>query len=412
MASLGLCIYRLLAVILVWPLAFFLRDHPNFQGTLAQRLGFSLPAVPPGRKTIWVHAASVGEVKAASGLIGAVRKQWPDIFILLTSMTATGRDVAGKLPEVDLVFPFPFDLSWVMKRYLLRLMPSAILIVETEIWPNMLTKAQDLAVPAVFVNARMSLDSFRRYRGFSWILKAILEPVRVLAMSGPDAERFSALGASRVEVLGNLKFDAVPAPGSIDVSSLRETIGAGTKPVFIAGSVREGEEAYVMDAVKKASEQIPGLLSIVAPRHPDRVKLIAQLASEKGLSCSLRSEGPSSGRVLIIDTMGELFRLYGISDAAFVGGSLVALGGQNILEPVAWGVPTIHGPHMENFTWALDIVRDCTYLVQDARGLEETLIAILKDPAGSRRKGREALDALLRVQGVTGRYIQAIEPLL
>ena len=411
MAEIAILIYRLLGTILVWPLALFLRNHPNFKGTMARRFGFVLPEVVTGRKTIWVHAASVGEVKAVSGLIRAIRRRWPGVFIFLSSTTVTGRDVAGRMTEVDLVFPTPFDLSWVMRRYLLRLIPDVILIVETEIWPNMLLAARDLAREVVFVNARMSEESFKRYRKVSRLMKAILAPVRVLAMAVPDAQRFSALGATQVEVLGNLKLDNVPKPGSADIAFLRESIGAGSRPVFLAGSVREGEEAYVMDAIRAASSQIPELLSLVAPRHPDRVELICRLAQDRGLTWSLRSKGPSSAQVLIIDTMGELFKLYAVSDAAFVGGSLVDLGGQNILEPIAWGVPTIHGPHMDNFSWALEVVQGATIVVSNARDLGDAVVNVLGNK-GSREMGLHAREALEKARGVVDRYLQALDPVL
>ena len=411
MAEIAILIYRLLGTILVWPLALFLRNHPNFKGTIARRLGFVLPEVVAGRKTIWIHAASVGEVKAVSGLIRAIRRRWPGVFISLSSTTATGRDVAGRMTEVDLVFPTPFDLSRVMRRYLLRLMPDVILIVETEIWPNMLLAARDLAKEVVFVNARMSEGSFKRYWKVSRLMKAILAPVRVLAMAVPDAQRFSDLGATQVEVLGNLKFDTVPEPGSTDIASLRESIGAGSRPVFLAGSVREGEEAYVMDAIRAASSQIPELLSLVAPRHPDRVEFIGRLAQERGLTWSLRSKGPSSAQVLIIDTMGELFKLYAVCDAAFVGGSLVDLGGQNILEPIAWGVPTIHGPYMDNFAWAIEGMKGLTMVVRNPSELAATVTDLIKD-GGGLEIGRRAKEALHASGGVTERYLSALEPYL
>ena len=168
----------------------------------------------------------------------------------------------------------------------------------------------------------------------------------------------------------------------------------------------------VVDAIIRAASSIKGLYSIIAPRHPDRIEYIAQMAAGLDIKWGLRSKGAKDVDLLIIDTMGELFRLYGVSDAAFVGGSLVDLGGQNILEPVAWGVPTMHGPHMDNFTWALDAVKGNTFVVRDARGLAEAIIKILKNLDGSREKGKRALDALKGEQGVTDRYIQALEPLL
>lgn len=411
MAKLAILIYRVLGAVLVLPLAFLVRNHPNFKSTILQRLGRVLPVIPAGKKTIWVHASSMGEVKAVAGLVHAIKQHKPDTFILLTSMTATGRNVAEGMPDMDLVAPFPFDLPWIMKKYLLKVMPAAILIVETEIWPNMIQAAADMAVPMVFVNARMTEESFRKYRKISWLIGPILRHARVLAMAKDDAGRFASLGAGSVDLLGNLKLDAVGMVDRAKAGQLRESLNIGNRPVFLAGSVREGEENLVVDAVIRIMTSVPGVLSIIAPRHPDRIPTIIRIAEGLGLRWSLRSKGSSDADLLIVDTMGELFNLYGISDAAFVGGSLVDLGGQNILEPIAWGVPTIHGPHMHNFTWALEAVKGLTIQVSNARELGTAAAELLLNK-DTRELGKQAREALEKARGVTERYYQALEPLL
>jgi 3-deoxy-D-manno-octulosonic-acid transferase len=412
MAYLALFIYRIICAILVWPVAFFLRNHPNFQGTMAQRLGVVLPEALFGRKSIWVHCASVGEVKAVSGLIRAIRKQQPRVFIFLSSMTATGRDVARKMPEVDLVFPFPFDLSWVMKRYLLRLGPSAILIVETEIWPDMILAAQQLAIPVMFVNARMSVRAHERYRRLAAVFRPILSGVKVFAIAEDDAARFRSIGASDVQVLGNLKLDQVATGDKARSDMVRGELGIGVRPVFIAGSVREGEEKEVVDAIIRIATRVQGLYSIIVPRHPDRVQYIKDMAQGLNIKWGLRSTGAADVDLLIVDTMGELFTLYGMSDVAFVGGSLINLGGQNILEPIAWGVPTLHGPYMDNFLWALDVVQGFTVVVRNAHDLANAAIAVLEKKQGVSELGLRAQEALEKHRGVTDRYLNELKPLL
>ncbi|MGC9324701.1 MAG: 3-deoxy-D-manno-octulosonic acid transferase [Desulfomonilia bacterium] len=412
MAELILILYRLLSSIVVWPLALVLKNHPNFISTIPARLSLSLPEACHGRHVVWVHAASVGEVRAASALVKSIKEHCPECFTFLTSMTATGRHVAGNAALADMVYPFPFDSYRSMKRLLLRLQPSVILVIETEIWPNMLCAAGDLEIPFVFVNARMSLKSFQKYRMLSPFLRKLLNRVHVMAMSGDDAKRFSRLGAGDVQVLGNLKLDAIGTADPCEVAGLRAELGIGTRPVFIAGSIREGEEESVIEAVVHARSQIRDLFTIVAPRHPDRVDRVRSLAERSGIRTTLRSSLEQNSDLLVVDTMGELFRLYGISDVAFVGGSLVDLGGQNILEPVAWGVPTLHGPHMDNFTWALEVVRGHTVGVASPRELADAVVTILRNREGYTEMTNRARAALLEAHGVTDRYVHALEPFL
>jgi len=412
MAQLIIFLYRLLGAILIWPLALLLRNHPNFKGTFAQRFGLVLPDVPQGRKVLWIHAASVGEVKAVAGLVKVIRGVRTDLFICMSCMTATGRKVALDIPQVNMVFPFPFDLPWVMERYLKRIGPCAVLIVETEIWPNMILAAGRLSVPVLFVNARMSRRTHGRYLRFAPVLNRILGGVKVFAMAREDAERFSSVGAQDVQVLGNLKLDLVPAGDSARTEAMRVELGIGNRPVFIAGSVREGEEQPVVDAMIRIATRVPDTYFIIAPRHPDRIGFIRDLAQGLTIRWGLRSSRTKDIDLLIVDTMGELFTLYGMSDVAFVGGSLLDLGGQNILEPIAWGVPTIHGPFMGNFTWALDAVKGHTTVVGNSRELAQRATEMLLDRDASRAGGVTAKEALLSAGGVTGRYLEALEPYL
>lgn len=407
MARLILGLYNLLAHILIGPVCLYVRRHPNFAGTLRLRLSMKLPGPHEG-DLIWFHGASLGEVKAAAGLIEALKARRPSVRICVSSMTATGREAASKIEAVDMILPMPFDLPWVMRRYFERLKPHALVIVETEIWPNMLAQARIAGVKTLFVNARLSEKAFGRYRWVRPLMAHVLQGARVLAIADADAGRFKALSGKAVQVLGNLKFDALQAVDSDRAGRIRATLGCGDRPVFIAGSVREGEEHSVMDAVITARLKIPGLFAMVAPRHPQSIPIVTDMAKAAGIPWGLRSKKAQDVDLLVIDTMGELFDLYGASQAAFVGGSLVPLGGQNILEPLAWGVPTIHGPHMDNFLWAMDVVKDYTIVVDDAAALGQAIGAVLSSLAEYASRARAARQALAEAQGATARYVAAI----
>ncbi len=314
---------------------------------------------------------------------------------------------AGSIAGVDLILPFPFDLAWVMRRYLRHLAPRALVIVETEIWPNLLMETQKTGVRTLFINARLTEKAFRRYQWIKPFTRRVFRQAEVLAIAPEDEARFKRLGAQRVDVLGNLKFDATRASDPGRARAVRASLQCGDRPVFIAGSVREGEEVMVMEAIRYAQDRIPGLFSIIGPRHLRRIPLLIDLAKAANLAWSLRSR-PGAEDVLILDTVGELFDLYGAAQAAFVGGSLVDLGGQNILEPIVWGIPTIHGPHMHKFLWALHAVQGHTLVVHDATELGKTITDILMQPERYEAMARGAREKLVMARGSTERYVNAI----
>jgi len=409
MARLILFIYRVAFNIVIWPACLYLFRHPNFKGTIAVRFGRGLPEIPEGRKILWLHASSVGEVKAVSGLIERMKKDRENLFICLTVNTATGRDIAGGIKGVDLIIPFPFDLKWVMNRYMDWLSPEALIVVETEVWPNLIMAAKDKGVHVIFVNARMSKGAFDRYARVSSFMKMILNSTHVFSIAYKDAARFSALGAGDVKVVGNLKLDSMKLPELDRRKSLKQRLGILDRPVFIAGSIREGEEKYVIDAIKYASLRIPQLFSIVALRHPDRVGYITDMINALNMRWGLRSSGDLDVDLIIVDTFGELFDLYGISDVAFVGGSLVDLGGQNILEPVAWGVPTIHGAYMDNFIWALDVVDGFTIQADNPDELGRVVCKVFDNIDSYRGMAVKARECLGKASGVTDQYMDALD---
>jgi 3-deoxy-D-manno-octulosonic-acid transferase len=399
-----LFVYRFVAFLMVWPLCLVVRNHHNFKNTLRLRLSLDLPHVPEG-DLVWFHGASLGEIRALAGLIEAVKSRRPRTVVCLSAMTQAGREAAESIESVDLVLPLPFDVGWIMRRYMKHLAPKALVISETEIWPNLHVAAQKAGIPVALVNARLSAGSFERYRFVKSFIAYLLKKVRVMATAQEHAARFKALGVTDVRIIGNMKFDSMPALHPERVKSLRAELGAGARPVFVAGSIREGEEPEVMKTVAAARREIPGLFCIVVPRHQGRVKRLTELAQRLDVSWMLRSAAPrQDADLLIVDTVGELFDLYGLAQAAFVGGSLVDLGGQNILEPIAWGVPTMHGPYMDNFLWALEAVCGNTMVVTNAGELSRTLMAIIRQPETYAGKARIARQTLEGSRGATTRY--------
>jgi 3-deoxy-D-manno-octulosonic-acid transferase len=382
------------------------RNHPNFKGTLKQRLGLVMPPRGDG-KILWLHCASLGEVKAAAVFIETIKELRPELAVYVSSMTATGRDAAKKISAIDNVFPLPFDLALIVRHYIKFLRPSVLVIMETEIWPNLIIEAKKECVPVVFVNARMTERSFRNYRLIKPFLKRVLEGVTVLPIADADAERFRFLGANCTKVFGNIKFDMVRNADTNIRKKLKESLNAKDRPVFIAGSIREGEEKMVVDAIKLTSSTVPDLVSVIAPRHTGRIKLICDLVRANDLDFSLRSSGLEAD-VIVVDTMGELFSLYGAADVAFVGGSLVDFGGQNILEPVAWGVPVIHGPFMSNFQWALDAVGQWTIRIGNQGDLSDAIVDVLNNLDSYKTMAENALVSLSNTRGISSRYAQEV----
>ena len=371
------------------------------------RLAFKLPVVPRG-DLIWFHAASLGEVKAISTLIEMLKSQRPDCCICLSSMNATGRKAASMIKGIDLILPMPFDLAWIMRRYLAHLKPKVLVIVETEIWPNFLIQARKARVETIFINARISPKSFNRYKMIKSLMKNIFSNARILAVSNEDAARYSALGAKKVEVFGNLKFGNTPVINPEKEREIRRMLQCAERPVFIAGSTREGEEQFVIEAIKTARTSLPELFSIVAPRHPASIPVLIDLAKSFGISWTLRTKPAKDADLLFVDTMGELSDFYAVAQVAFVGGSLVPAGGQNILEPVSRNVPTIHGPHMENFLWALDVVKGYTIIVNNAADLGWAIVAVLTETERYSALSKAARESLAQAQGITMRYVSAI----
>jgi 3-deoxy-D-manno-octulosonic-acid transferase len=421
-------LYNMVTTMLILPVTLF-HFYQKLRGSRPPALSERLGAIPQAqlqkigkRPVIWVHAVSVGETLAAKPLILALRGRYPGHAILVSNSTATGREVAGGIRGVDLNICFPFDFLPAVRRALHAIRPEAIVIMETEVWPNFTREAARRNIPVLLANGRISDRSFGRYLKFSWAFRPALQLFSALGMQSPlDAERIVAIGAraERTLPLGNLKFDipfrTVPEG---EKSALRDSYSIPTAlSVFTAGSTRPGEEEIVLDAYRELLAKRPDLFLVLVPRHPERAGEVAQLLERKGLSYRRRTQlGSSSnsfgaGEVLLVDTVGELMKLYTLADLVFVGGSLVPTGGHNLLEPASVGVPCLFGPHMNNFREISALVLRYGAGIQLKSGDEvaPVLARLLEDSDERRRLGRNALKMMEENGGATKRHMEMVE---
>ncbi|MFC4763793.1 lipid IV(A) 3-deoxy-D-manno-octulosonic acid transferase [Dyella koreensis] len=321
-----------------------------------ERFGFYQGPLPLVRGSLWVHAVSVGEVNAAEPLIKALREAYPNAPLVVTTVTPTGSERVRQLFG-DSVFHvyLPYDLPFAVSRFMKRVRPQLAIIVETEIWPNLYFACKRRGIPLMIVNARLSERSLRGYRPLQGMVRSALGCVRqIAAQSRTDAARYRLLGVdpARIVVSGNLKFDMpVPYDAVPAGEELRKQWGH-LRPVWIAGSTHEGEELPVLEAHLQVLKRLPDALLLIAPRHPERFKMVESSVRSLGFSAATRSADrvPSAAhQVFVIDAMGELMQFYAAADLAFVGGSLVPIGGHNVLEPAALSKPVLVGPHTFNF---------------------------------------------------------------
>lgn len=371
---------------------------------------------------IWLHAVSVGEVMAAVPLARALRARRPEIPLLVSTTTETGRAVAEqRLPATRFVF-FPLDFGWAVRRALGRLRPRLVLLTETELWPNFLSTCAGRGIPVVVINGRLSPRSFPRYRLVRWWFGRVLRNVRLFCMqSSQDAERILALGApaDRVKVTGNLKYDFPGFDEAVDVDALRRSLGLSAgRRLVVAGSTHRGEEELMLEAFRTAARSRPDLCLLVATRHPERLEEVERLVARAGLPCVRRSRAeaqpPEEGGAILLDTMGELARLYAAASVVFIGGSLIPHGGQNILEPAAHGRPVIHGPHMANFSEMRDRFREAGAAIQveDAADLLRALESLLDDSLEAERMGKAGRGIVASHRGATQRTADLVDALL
>jgi 3-deoxy-D-manno-octulosonic-acid transferase len=400
-----------------------LRDRHYWQG-LAERLGVGRALAAP---SIWLHAVSLGEMSAAAPLARALRLRFPETPLVVTTATPAGRARAAALFEggADIRF-LPYDTPASVRRFLKRTRPRAAIIMETELWPNLLRACERGGIPVLLANARLSSRSVSRYRRFGSLFAGVFSNnLLVAAQSAEDAERFKSIGAAaeRTLVVGNVKFDVAVDPGIVEVGRALRVALAGTRPVWIAGSTHAGEEAQLLDAHDLLLESMPNAVLLLVPRHRDRFAAVAELLARRAVKFARRSrmasgeEAPqlqSDTPVLLVDTIGELAALYASADVAFVGGSLVAIGGHNLLEPAALGLPVLTGPSYFNGREIAQILlaRGAALEVRSAQDLAAVLQKLLAQPQMREQMGTIGREIIAANRGSVARLLALIEPWL
>ncbi|MBP0598361.1 lipid IV(A) 3-deoxy-D-manno-octulosonic acid transferase [Herbaspirillum sp. LeCh32-8] len=397
------------------------QKEPGYRQHIGERLGFYPPLPDPHARFIWVHSVSVGETRAAEPLIDALLRDYPGHAILLTCMTATGRatgaQVFGKHGARVLQSFLPYDTGFMCARFLRHFRPVACILMETEVWPNLVAQCKRHGVPVILANARLSARSLRRGKRFASLLRPAAEAIDVVgAQSDADAARLRDFGARHVEVTGSLKFDVQP-PTEMVERGLAWKRALGERKVLLCASTREGEEQLILDALGKLGKV--DWLTVIVPRHPQRFDEVAEMVRAQGLTLRRRSGmqdafDADGVDVVLGDSMGEMFAYYALCDAAFIGGSLLPLGGQNLIEAFALGKPVLVGPHTFNFqTITQDAVAEgAAARVADSAELMRAWTALLAHAADAQRMADAAHDFAYRHRGASGRTLALLHPLL
>jgi len=413
------------------------RDR-SYWRNFGERFGFG-PG-PDAAGSIWVHAVSVGEVQAAASLVTALRERYPDLPLVVTTVTPTGAQRARELFRQGVLVRYvPYDLPGSVRRFFDRVRPRVAIILETELWPTLYHECGKRRVPLVLASARISPRSVGRYRRLAGLFRETLSHgIVIAAQSDGDAERFRSIGANpgKTHVTGNIKFDFTLPEDIVPRGADLRARYAGDRPVWVAGSTHEGEEDIVIEAHRAVRAAGHDALLVLVPRHPNRFASVADRLQSQGVQFMRRTadigreSGPESGNggrrqpggaagaargdVLLVDTLGELLAFYAASDVAFVAGSLVPIGGHNLLEPVAVGVPVLTGPHVFNAEDIAQLLVDegVALMVRDADDLAATVAALLADAARRRRIADAGLEVLARNRGALARLLLLLGPVI
>ena len=407
-------ILLVLATILLLPIILFkLITVPKYRGGISQKLGRvrkGIKRMIRGSRPIWVHAVSVGEVMAAHPMIRELKKKYPGRSLILSTVTVTGNFTARRrVPEADAVFYFPFDFPWVVRRVINRINPIVVLVAETELWPNFFRHLKKRGIPSAVINGRISPHSYKNYLKFSRFFKQVFSNVSLFCMqSEADAVRIKEIGATpdTVIVTGNLKFDQKIPGAQQDPIPLQPG-----RSVITAGSTHRGEEAALLEIFTKLRENFPELLLIIAPRHPERFDEVAGIINKAGYECKRRSRLTGEVKdVLLLDTIGELRSFYGICDMAFVGGSLVKVGGHNLLEPAAMKKPVIFSRYMFNFKEISEalITAGGGIMVRDKEELYVQMLNLLSHKELAQQIGERAFSVIAANSGAAKKTIDAV----
>ncbi|MBK8063568.1 MAG: lipid IV(A) 3-deoxy-D-manno-octulosonic acid transferase [Betaproteobacteria bacterium] len=393
------------------------RREPGYRRAVAERFGRHAAArgAAAGRPLIWVHAVSVGEVRASIPLVRALQALYPQCEFLLTCMTAAGRDALDQVYGDSVRKAWlPYDYPFAVSGFLETFRPRLGVLIETEVWINLLAACRARNIPVLLASARMSARSARGYARLAALTRPAFERLAsVCAQSEVDATRIASLGAHRVNVAGNLKFDVQPDP-ALAAAGAAFKAQLGGRPVLLLASTREGEERLLLEAL--APRLPPEALLVVVPRHPQRFDEVAGLIAAAGMSVARRSlkESPQRVRVLLGDTMGEMAFHYAVADVVVIGGSLLPLGGQNLIEACAQGVPVVIGPHTFNFGQATQaaVAAGAAIQVEDANGAADVASRLLLEPDRRAAMSRAGLELCATHRGATLRHLEAIKPLL
>ncbi len=412
-----------------WPYFYWHLKSRGQGESFLPRLGLKLPETPPlpGSPRLWLHGVSVGEIQAAVPLVRELKTLLPQASFIISTGTETGQMLARKhfAPLGALVCYFPLDIPWAVRRYLDYLQPQVFIGLESEIWPNFVSMAHQRGIRLALLNGRLSDQSLRRFVKYSRYLYDIINLYDIIAAGSlPDFQRFQDLGIApnKLHLTGNLKYDRL-LQGRDDsrLQEFRQILHnpEAPGPLWLAASTHPGEDEVVLDAYEKLLAPSPALQLILAPRHPQRAADLARLLDRHGLAGQLWSRLKSGAEtrrhpVVVIDTIGDLFTLYGVADVTFIGGSLVPHGGQNILEPAAWGRAPIYGPYLGNFLWAKAILEEAGagIMVTDANSLAQAVQRFLSQPEFSAAMGRRAQAALIPHQGASRRQAELIRSLV
>ena len=389
------------------------RRQPGYLTDLRQR--FARFDGPPPRKSIWLHAVSVGETRAAEPLVRALRTRWPDHTVVLTQMTPTGRETAQALFGADdgvRIVWLPYDLPFLARRFFAHFAPRIGIVMETELWPNTLLAARAAGVPVLLANARLSERSAQRYARWPTLAALTLGALDAVgAQTAGDAERLRGIGAQAVEITGNVKFDIKPPAAQLELGAHFRAGFAG-RPALLAASTRDGEEALILDAF---AQQAPAdALLVIVPRHPQRFDEVAALVATRGLKLARRSRGDAitaDTRVWLGDSMGEMFGYYAAADAALIGGSWLPFGGQNLIEACAVGTPVVIGPHTYNFLQVADQAVECgaARRAADAGTGMQAALELIADPSAREQASQAGLAFTAAHRGATEHTMHMIE---
>jgi 3-deoxy-D-manno-octulosonic-acid transferase len=402
--------------------------HGKYIGGLRQRLG-SVPAIS-GKPVIWLHCVSVGETQAARPLARRLKEEYPHHALVVSTITLTGQNLAREVfrTQAESVFYFPFDWRWSVRRALKATNPAAVLVMETELWPNFLRECKARSIPVALVNGRISRQSFRRYSLIKFFFERVLASLTIAVMqSQTDAERLQALGmpVARLATAGNLKFDAETGSeliGKTEEFTRRFALNSGT-PLILAASTHSPEEEIMLDSLRQLRTKQPVRL-MLAPRHPERFAEVATLLQNSGLSWARRTNATGAddpnAAVILLDTIGELPAAYPLADVVFVGGSLVDKGGHNVLEPAASGAAVVTGPHTHNFHAIVELMREAGALIQlpivagpaAAQEITNVFQQLLNDAGERAELGRRAKQLVTDNQGAADRTMKLIAPLI